>query len=146
MRNKKTPVALPAEQTAEYKCLTRQKETLFIEDSVLKRLHVDANGMNRRQVVLPRKIVHTYIKELHTCSLGGHLGAKKTFLKAQLKYYWYGMQSDIKKWCKSCLECAAAKTTPLMPRAPLVQEKPAYPFERIAMDIVGPLTESSKMA
>ena len=54
------------------------------------------------------------------------------------------MQCDIKTRHRSCLECAASKnTTPLMPRAPLVQQKQAYPFERIAMDIVGPLTESS---
>ncbi len=82
------------------------------------------------------------LKELHSCSIGGHLGAEKTLQKAQLKYYWYGMQSDVKRWCMSCQDCASSKTTPPMARAPLVQDQVKYPFERIAMDIVGPLTST----
>ena len=63
-RNKETSVGSPSGQTGEYKSHSTEGK-LFIEDSVLKRLHVDVNEIKRRQVVLRRKTVPTYMKELH---------------------------------------------------------------------------------
>ena len=45
-------------------------------------------------------------------------------------------------WCKSCELCAARKSPPRKQRAKLQTELSSHPFQRVAMDILGPLLQS----
>ncbi len=79
------------------------------------------------------------MRTAHSLPMAGHLGQKKTAQRITRRFFWPGIYSDVQKLCKSCTECQkTARHTrckaPLMP-LPVI----ATPFERIAMDIVGPL-------
>ena len=74
--------------------------------------------------------------------LAGHLGQKNTAERILLRFYWLTLFQDVREVCKACPECqrtASTKTVraPMIP-LPVIGE----PFQRIAMDIVGPLLRS----
>lgn len=69
----------------------------------------------------------------------GHLGIKKTLSKVQSRYFWYQLRNDVKKWCTKCDICVSKKNPPKKYKAPLIAFNVGAPFERIALDILGPL-------
>ncbi|MES9882105.1 MAG: reverse transcriptase domain-containing protein [Sedimenticola sp.] len=129
-------------QTAELTYFCKQRDKFKLSDDILYRYGSDQNGNQHRQIVVPKQLTRVVLEAQHSCATGGHLGLEKTQQKIQLKYFWYSMHSHIKNWCKCCEKCAAAKSDSVKPRAPLVQEQSTKPFERLAMDIVGPVTTS----
>ena len=93
------------------------------------------------QVVLPRQCRRAVLELAHTIPLGGHLG-KKTTEKIQQRFYWPMLFRDVADFCRSCDQCQKAghrrvRRVPMMP-LPFIAES----FDRIAMDIVGPLPRS----
>ncbi|MES9881588.1 MAG: RNase H-like domain-containing protein [Sedimenticola sp.] len=130
-------------QTSELMYFWRERNKLKIIDNILYRHATDQNAIQLLQIVMPSHLTQSLLEGNHSCATGGHLGSEKTQQKIQLKYFWYGMPSQIKKWCQGCKECAAAKSDSIKPRAALVQEQSSHPFERLAMDIVGPVTTST---
>lgn len=74
---------------------------------------------------------------------GGHFGVKKT--KAKLvKFYWPKMNTDIENYIKSCDECQQNKN-PKTAQYGLLQPIPVSKiFERLHLDIVGPLKPSGE--
>ena len=78
----------------------------------------------------------------HVCA--GHLGVEKTFQRLSKQYIWPRMYGDVLKYVRSCIVCAKRKAMGSS-KAPLM----SIPLETvawnlIAMDIVGPLPDSSK--
>ena len=74
--------------------------------------------------------------------LAGHLGAEKTRRRILRRFYWPTVFRDIDEYCRCCVKCQKTNTrkvppAPLVP-LPVITE----PFQRIAMDIVGPLPKS----
>ena len=45
-------------------------------------------------------------------------------------------------WCKSCVDCATKKTPKQLPKAPLLPIPANYPFEKVAVDVLGPFPSS----
>ena len=84
------------------------------------------------------------MKVAHETILGGHQGAKRTRDKVLSDFFWPGVHGDITRFCRSCDVCQ--RTTPKgktskvpLGRMPLIQT----PFERVAIDIIGPLSPTS---
>ena len=80
---------------------------------------------------------------LHNIPLAGHLGRKKTTDRIMQRFYWPGMFRDVEDQCRICPECQKSSTrrpakAPLL-LLPIMEE----PFQRIAMDIVGPLPQNN---
>ena len=70
-----------------------------------------------------------------------HIGFEKLFDKLRQVYFWPKMRFDIKKVTNSCKNCAFTKlndcgVTPLQPSIV------SFPFQRIGIDIAGPLPTS----
>ena len=63
----------------------------------------------------------------------------KTLEKVRSRFYWPGQRHDIEDWCRACELCAARKSPPRRNRAPMQQVLAGGPFQRVAMDILGPL-------
>ena len=63
--------------------------------------------------------------------------------RVQQRFYWPQSSRDIKKWCAACDLCASKKGPMKKPRARLQQYNVGAPMERIAMDVLGPLPEST---
>ena len=60
------------------------------------------------------------------------------------RFYWPGVKQDIEDYCRACPECQRTSPrpsvrNPLIPM-PLIE----VPFERLALDIVGPLPRTSR--
>uniref|UniRef100_A0A8C5D858 Gypsy retrotransposon integrase-like protein 1 n=1 Tax=Gouania willdenowi TaxID=441366 RepID=A0A8C5D858_GOUWI len=95
-----------------------------------------------QQLVVPQVVRSTILKLGHSVPWAGHLGKHKTAARILHYFYWPGLHKDVAQFCHSCPQCQI--TSPRMPsRAPL-QNMPIIgtPFERIGMDIVGPVERS----
>ena len=76
--------------------------------------------------------------------LAGHLGIAKTIARIKRQYNWKGIKKDVVAHVTSCILCVRRKAMGAT-KAPLQPLPPVYEiWERIAMDIVGPVRESRK--
>ena len=93
------------------------------------------------QTALPKALRLKVLQEFHDGN--GHFGFKKTYAAIHAKYYWPHMFQEITDFVKSCDRCQRAKreahpiTTPLNP-LPV-----AKVFERLHIDLVGPLPKTT---
>ena len=142
IENSSPPAALPSEGSYTLQTLWAQYEHLVIRDGVLFRQWEDVpgKGCNKHlQLVVPRSSIGSVLQQLHSSPSGGHLGIFKTLEKVRSRFYWPGQRHDIEDWCRACELCAARKSPPRSNRAPMQQVLAGGPFQRVAMDILGPL-------
>ncbi|KAL7832099.1 hypothetical protein AOLI_G00296470 [Acnodon oligacanthus] len=79
----------------------------------------------------------------HNNPMAGHLGPEKTLNCLMVRFYWPGICADVRRWCASCCKCQIVNP-PAIPKAPLFPLPLIdVPFERIGMDLVGPLERSA---
>lgn len=104
--------------------------------------HSDA--ASRVQVVLPQAMVPKVLEQLHNVSTGGHLGVQKLQGKVKDRFYWPGWFEDVKGWVRGCVDCGSRKSLGKSPCAPLLPSIPSRPFERVALDILGPLPQTPR--
>ena len=81
------------------------------------------------RVVIPEKLRHSLMEELHT----GHQGATKMKALARSYIWWPNIDEQIEAMCKSCASCL---THPKVPEATLVHSwvYPKTPWSRIHAD------------
>ena len=110
---------------------------------ILRRKFRDQKG-DHSQVCVPKKLRNEVLKLAHDTPMAGHLAAKKTRERIWSEFYWPGMCSDIRRYCQSCDQCQ--KVTPRgrvakvpLGRLPLMD----LPFQRVAVDLVGPMIPAS---
>lgn len=96
------------------------------------------------QLIIPHMYRKEIFKQLHEPRTGGHQGVNKTIASLKQRFYWPGYQADILRWCKYCPACARRKPGRGPKRGHLQQESVSTPFEKIAIDIMGPLEETSR--
>ena len=78
--------------------------------------------------------------ELHKSPVGGHRGVSKTYNRIRNEYYWEHLKDDIQRRVQQCLDCQLKKLVRLKTKQPMViTDTPGVTFDKIAMDIVGPL-------
>jgi len=53
------------------------------------------------KVVVSAKEANDVFEEFHDSHIGGHFGREKTHQAIILRYYWPGMEEDIRKWVSS---------------------------------------------
>ncbi|MES9884898.1 MAG: reverse transcriptase domain-containing protein [Sedimenticola sp.] len=116
-------------------------ESLHVtEDDVLYFRSVShPNNDTRHVLVAPSKLKTVIFERLHCSRVAGHLGRDKTISSIKRRFFWAGMSSDIRRWCKECSQCAQSKPGPGLGKAPLSQFKVGSPLDVLAIDIVGPL-------
>ena len=92
------------------------------------------------QLVVPQQYRKMVMKLAHESILSGHLAVKRTIQKVLSEFFWPGIASDIKRFCQSCDICQRTIAKGRNTRAPL-GSMPVIdtPFQRVAIDLVGPL-------
>lgn len=95
------------------------------------------------RLVLPSKLTYEIFEQLHKQRIAGHLGRDKTIASIKKRFYWPNLTSDVKRWCQNCNNCARRKPGPGRGKSPLQQDIAYQPFDRIALDILGPLPVTS---
>ncbi|RXN37825.1 gag-pol fusion [Labeo rohita] len=100
-------------------------------------------GEHFAKVVTSPEEANDVFVSLHASDQGGHCGMEKTRDAISSRFYWPGMEEDIRKWIAQCPECQARRST--------LKEKKAYipieitePLELVGMDLVGKLTPTKQ--
>jgi hypothetical protein len=82
------------------------------------------------------------IEEFHFSPLGGHQGV--SIIRIKLHHNWKGLKKDVLEFIKSCASCQANKSSNRTVQQPMVVTTTAsMPFEKIFLDIVGPIETSN---
>jgi transposase InsO family protein len=96
----------------------------------------------KSQVVLCHRLRQTMFRHMHASPLSaGHMGRDRTLRE---KASWPGYRSDVYEWMRHCIACQLANHGPGPSKMPLVQERAGAPFERVALDLIGPLPPSRR--
>ena len=74
---------------------------------------------------------------MHSHPTAGHLGIDAIYHKISERYYWDQMYRDIKEYIKTCDQCQ--RRSKAKRKEPLHPIKIGQAFERIGIDLVGPL-------
>lgn len=92
------------------------------------------------QLVVPKKFREIVTKLAHESIMSGHLATSRTTSRILSEFYWPGIQSDVKRFCRSCDICQRTIQKGKVSKYPL-QKMPLIdvPFKRVAVDIVGPI-------
>lgn len=85
------------------------------------------------------------IKEMHENPLAGHRGISNTIKKIKKRYNWPRMSREVTDYVQKCQSCQKNKTSNKHTKQPMVITSTAdKPFQKIFMDIVGPLPITHK--
>lgn len=88
---------------------------------------------------MPPPLRYEVLVNAHDDLAGGHLGVYKTYEKLRDRYYWRGMYKDVEHWVRLCNDCPTRKKPRNKLRAPLLPIPVSAAYERMAVDILGPL-------
>ncbi|XP_051982168.1 zinc finger protein 638-like isoform X1 [Xyrauchen texanus] len=96
------------------------------------------------QLLTPQSRREMLFQTAHCNPMAGHLGQEKTLNRLMVRFYWPGIRGDVRRWCAACRECQLVNP-PASPKAPLhLLPLTEVPFERIGMDLVGPLERTAR--
>jgi hypothetical protein len=131
------PTHLNQQQQAAIK--RRSRYFIVIEGQLYKK--------NKQESQRPLKVVKTnevdiILYNLHSDSLAEHFALEETYRRVKIRYYWPQMYDDVRRYVQTCDECQRRgknkRTEPLHPI------KVGQPFDRVGMDIIGPLPTTNK--
>lgn len=97
-----------------------------------------------KQLVVPAEYRRLVFNLAHAAPLAGHQGKSKTLKRIQAHFFWPSMVDEINRWTGSCDICqrttdkGRVKPAPMVP-LPVIGE----PFQRCAIDLVGPIIPAS---
>jgi hypothetical protein len=114
---------------------------LKLVDGVLYYHWVLSQGVSTKLVV-PSGLKREVLQYVHDARTGGHPGQRNTLLKCRMSFYWPDMSRDCLLYVKSCSVCNQNKKPSRRQRAAMVNYHSGVPFDRVHLDILGPLTTS----
>lgn len=117
------------------------KEYCIVEDKLYRKGCV--KGRLVYQYYVPKKFRADIMTSYHDHNLGGHQGSLKTFNRIRSKFFWPGYHRDVDKYVESCVTCQEASMTRPYANGPVSRMKVCYPFERVGIDVLGPLPVTS---
>lgn len=80
----------------------------------------------------------------HKSLLGGHTGIERMKNNIRRFYNWHNLTNDIKNYVKNCEICERSKITRHTKNPMLITDTASEPFQKIYMDLVGPVNPISK--
>ena len=99
-------------------------------------------SLGKPRPVLPKEWTYRVFQAIHSLA---HAGPRPTQRAIADRYVWHGLKRDIRRWCRECQSCQAAKVHRHI-RAPLShRSQPTGRFHSIHVDLVGPLPPSEGM-
>jgi hypothetical protein len=98
----------------------------------------------RRLLAVPAAMTSYVLDIAHNGPLGGHQGVNRTIERVRQAYSWPGLYTEIRKYVTSCIECQKRKGRADPPAAPQLLFQATRPFQRISIDIIGPLSPNTQ--
>lgn len=119
-------------ETAPVMRLLKHWEKLEVKDGVLYRRSKDRVGKVRYQLVLPLSLRTVALRGTHDDA--GHQGQSRTLHLVRQRFFWSGMDTDVKKYVSHCKRCVVGKTQEPEARAPLESIRTNAPLELVCID------------
>ena len=137
------PIRKLANDKLEKRTRNGSRSVFFWTEGILYREFVAPGcnfGQPYKQLVVPSKFRSHVMKTAHETILGGHQGVKKTLDRILTSFFWPAIQSDVTRFCRSCDICQRTVHKGTVPKVPL-GKMPLIdiPFQRVAVDLVGPI-------
>ena len=88
------------------------------------------------RIAVPKSLRPTLLKESHGGKFAGHFAERKIYATLRTKYWWKGMHSDVRRYCRSCLVCASRKGPGRAVRPQLQPIPVGGPFHMVGVDIL----------
>ena len=126
---------------SELRMLYQRRNSLRINREGVLELRLNIQEKVRWCAVCPRSLRGTVIWETHKLA---HSGMCRTLSRLQLTWYWPGMTAAVRRAIKTCEVCQTAKHGGL--KSPTARQRlyAGRPWQRVAVDLVGPMPETSK--
>ena len=119
------------------------KNVYVVENLILYRVKENNHdGAPSKQLIIPSALRKEVMEVAHDSKMSGDFGIKRTQERINACFYWPGMITDIRWYCKSCGICQRTASKGRESHVPL-GKMPLIdvPFKRI--DLIGPLTPTS---
>ena len=143
--SEKLPWEAVALCSADTKAIWHQWPRLTIDDGLLRRDFVSADGKSgKRQFIWPSALRRQLLELAHGGMTGGHLGRRRTAVTLQSRIYWPSWSSDLDQFLRLCPECCQYHRGKVRPQAELQMPLVGEPWERVSVDITGPHPRSSR--
>lgn len=115
-------------------------------DGVLYQLWVDPSGARttQRQLLVPKKMRKKVLEVCHDSLLAGHQGTQRTVNRMKQRFHWPGLSRDVKMHICACAVCGANRMPYRKFRAALGNFRVGAPLDRLGIDLMGPLPETSE--
>ncbi|CAC5366153.1 unnamed protein product [Mytilus coruscus] len=98
------------------------------------------NGKTFRQLIVLEAYRTDNMKLAHESLMAGHMATRRTVYRVLSEFYWPGVESDVKRYCRSCDICQRTVPKGKQNRAPLGKTPIIdVPFRRVAVDLPEPL-------
>ena len=133
------PSSVMENQSYETRCLWSLWNQLTLENGVMFMQH-GPNYMAR--LIVPQSQVNATLAKLHEEL--GHAGINKLEAAARRRFWWPHQHRDVTNLCNSCHQCGTMKAPSRPNRAPLQPVRAGFPNEVVAMDIMGPMPQTSR--
>ena len=123
------------------KKVSKEGKSVFVMKKGLIYRKFKSNSQDQcSQLVVPAKYRSTVLKLAHETVLSGHFTTQKTVNRILAVFWWPGCQADFTRFCKSCDICQRTIPKGKVTKAPLgTMPMIDIPFQRIAVDLVGPI-------
>ncbi|MCP4492355.1 MAG: DDE-type integrase/transposase/recombinase [Gammaproteobacteria bacterium] len=126
--------------TALARKIALSADNFTMSDALLH--HIDYNQHKVLQFYVPASLIAEMLEAFHMDKFAGHFAVQKTLQKLRTNYYWPTMVQDVRRFCQGCHPCQQRKRPNKHTRAPLVSLPVEGPWDRVSMDIIGPLLPS----
>lgn len=119
-------------ETAEVLRMLKHWEKLEMSNDILYRRSKDRAGRKRYQLVLPASLKAVALKGTHDDA--GHQGQGRTLHLVRQRFFWSGMDGEVKEYVSHCKRCVVSKTLEPEARAPLESIRTSAPLELVCID------------
>lgn len=116
---------------------------LTIKTGVLYLVSKDAITKRKTyQYVVPSALKEKVLRGVH--DEAGHQGQSRTLYLSRQRFYWHGMERDIRGYVRCCRRCVLSKSPAPEARAPLESITTSRPFELVCIDFWSAEDSSNK--
>ena len=122
---------------AQYSCLDLIEGCLYLRSPKEK-------YQESPRLVLPKDMIVPVLSQLHDGFSGAHLGQFKTELKVRKRVWRPGLKRLVVDYIRSCPTCQKCKAAPKRNKAPLKPIPIGRRFQRLHIDIIGPINPPSR--
>ena len=94
--------------------------------------------------VVPKELQKKILAYFHTSNSFHHQGIQRTVDNIKRRFYWSNILQDVTDYCNGCKACQVSKARREKCKGKIIPIMASRPFEKISMDLVGPLPFTRK--